>query len=73
MTDSVILRLEATQMLLNDCKARLGGCINILLNLPEGYELPNELEATTKELRDKVKTLYEDDIAKLITKVRVLP
>ncbi len=73
--DAITMRLQATHMLLDDCKARLYGCLDILYNLPMDCEIPNltDMDAQSKELRAKVQELYNAELGKLLTTVRVLP
>lgn len=73
--DTVTLCLQGVRMCLDDCKARLCGCIDILLNKPLKYAVPNlaELDEMSKELRAKVQELYNADLGKLLATVRILP
>lgn len=73
--DTVTLRLQGVHMCLDDCKARLYGCLDILYNKPLEYTVPNltEIDEMSKQLRAKVKELYDADLGKLLTTVRVLP
>lgn len=73
--DAITMRLQATHMLLEDCKARLYGCLDVLYNLPMDCEIPNlaEIDTQSKELRAKVQELYNAELGKLLATVRVLP